>query len=186
MENKLQRENKGLSEVVSALILLVIAVLLAGVVTYYATNITLMRTNIEEARITKENIWVNATGAVAAFKLQNLGGRDILIAGIKVRGVEAQWSDIYYYRVPTGTTFTGKLNRTGYAHLTGPSVTIDELVFNQSTSDIPLISGGVILFYIKGPPNIQLADVGTTVNMLLYTNNAQYITEVNVESATSQ
>ena len=85
MENKLQRENKGLSEVVSALILLVIAVLLAAVVTYYATNITLTRTNIEEARITKESIWVNATGAVSAFKLQNLGGRDILIDGIKVR-----------------------------------------------------------------------------------------------------
>jgi flagellin-like protein len=186
LENKLQRENKGLSEVVSALILLVIAVLLAAVVTYYATNITLTRTNMEEARITKESIWVNVTGAVSAFKLQNLGGRDILINGIKVRGVEAQWSDIYYYRVSTGTTFTGELNRTSYAHLTGPSVTIDELVFNQSTSDIPLISSGVILFYIKGPSNIRLEDVGTTVNLLLYTNNAQYITEVNVESATSQ
>jgi len=175
-----------LSEVVSALILLVIAVLLAGVVTYYATNITLTRTNIEEARITKESIWVNATGAVAAFKLQNLGGRDILIAGIKGRGLEAQWSNVYYYRVLTGTTFTGELNRTSYAHLTGPSVTIDELLFNQSTSDIPLISSGVILFYIKGPSNIQLDDERATVNMLLYTNNAQYITEVNVKSATNQ
>jgi len=186
LENKLQRENKALSAVVSTLILLVIAVLLAGVVTYYATNITLTRTNMEEVRITKESIWVNATGAVAAFKLHNIGGRDILIDGIKIRGVEAQWSDVYYNRVPTGTTFTGELNRTSYAHLTGPSVTIDELVFNQSTTDIPLISSGVILFYIKGPANIQLDDVGTTVNMLLYTNNAQYITECNVESATSQ
>ena len=186
MENKLQRENRALSAVVSTLILLVIAVLLAGVVTYYATNITLTRTNMEEVRITKESIWVNATEAVAAFKLHNIGGRDILIDGIKIRGVEAQWSDVYYNRVPTGTTFTGELNRTSYAHLTGPSVTIDELVFNQSTTDIPLISSGVILFYIKGPANIQLDDVGTTVNMLLYTNNAQYITECNVESATSQ
>jgi hypothetical protein len=48
------------------------------------------------------------------------------------------------------------------------------------------MSGGVIIFYIKGPSVIQLIDVGTTVNLLLNTNNAQYITEVNVESATGQ
>ena len=186
MENKLRCERKGLSQVVSALILLVVAVLLAAVVTYYATNITLTRTSIEEARITKERIWVNTTGAVAAFKLQNLGGRDLLVDGIKVRGVESSWGDVYYYRVPTGTTFMGELNRTSYAHLTGSSVTIDGLVYNQSTSAIPLMSSGVIIFYVKGPSNIQLDDVGTTVNLLVYTNNAQYITECNVESATSQ
>jgi hypothetical protein len=186
LENKLPREKKGLSVVVSTLIILVVAILLAAVVTYYATNVTLTRTTVEEARFSKERIWVNITGPVVAFKFQNLGGRDILIDGIKVRGIEATWSDVYYYRVPTGTTFMGELNRTSYAHLTGSSVTIDDFVYNQSTSDVPLMSGGVILFYVKGPSNIQLEDVGTTVNLLVFTNNAQYITEVNIESATSQ
>jgi hypothetical protein len=40
--------------------------------------------------------------------------------------------------------------------------------------------------YIKDPDNIQLDDIGTTVSMSVYTNNAQYITEINVESATTQ
>jgi flagellin-like protein len=40
-------KKKGLSEVVSTLILLVVAVLLAGVVAYYATNITTTRTETE-------------------------------------------------------------------------------------------------------------------------------------------
>jgi hypothetical protein len=184
--NKLQQKKKGLSVVVSTLIILVVAILLAAVVTYYATNVTLTRTTVEEARFSKERIWVNSTGPVVAFKLQNLGGRDLLVDGIKVRGVESSWGDVYYYRVPTGTTFMGELNRTSYAHLTGSSVTIDGLVYNQSTSAIPLMSSGVIIFYVKGPSNIQLEDVGTTVNLLVYTNNAQYITECNVESATSQ
>ena len=184
--NKLQRKERGLSVVVSTLIILVVAILLAAVVTYYATNVTLTRTTVEEARFSKERIWVNSTGPVVAFKLQNLGGRDILIDGIKVRGVEATWSDVYYYRVPTGTTIMEELNRTSHDHLTGSSVLIDGRNYTQADSDVPLKSGGVIIFYIKGPSIIQLNDVGTTVNLLIYTNNAQYITEVNVESATDQ
>lgn len=186
MVNKLQRERKGLSVVVSTLIILVVAILLAAVVTYYATNVTLTRTTVEEARFSKERIWVNSTGPVVAFKLQNLGGRDILIAGIKVRGIEVIWSDVYYYRVPMGTTIMAELNRTSYDYLIGSNVLIDNRNYTQADSEIPLMSGGVILFYIKGPSVIQLIDVGATVNLLLYTNNAQYITEVNVESATSQ
>jgi len=52
--------------------------------------------------------------------------------------------------------------------------------------DIPLISSGVLLIYIKSPDNIQVDDIGTTVSINVFTNNAQYITETNVESATSQ
>ncbi|RJS88477.1 hypothetical protein CW700_07730, partial [Candidatus Bathyarchaeota archaeon] len=64
---------------VTTLIILVVSVLLAGVVTYYATNITMTRTEQEEVSLSKQHIWVNSTGAVAAFKLENLGGKDILI-----------------------------------------------------------------------------------------------------------
>ncbi len=41
------RKDKALSQVVSTLILLVVAVLLAAVATYYATNITMTRTENE-------------------------------------------------------------------------------------------------------------------------------------------
>ena len=70
---------RGLSEVVSTLILLVVAVLLSGVIAYYATNITTTRTATEEIQFANAHIWVNSTGGTAAFKLQNLGGRDILM-----------------------------------------------------------------------------------------------------------
>ena len=184
--NKLQRERKGLSVVVSTLIILVVAILLAAVVTYYATNVTRTRTTTEEARFSKERIWVNATGPVVAFKLQNVGGRDILVDGIMARGVEVSWSDVYYFRVPSGTTMMEDLNRTSYDHLTGSSVLIDGRNYTQADAEVPLMSGGVIIFYVKGPSVIQLTDVGATVNLIVYTNNAQYITEVSIESATDQ
>jgi flagellin-like protein len=177
---------RGLSEVVSTLILLVVAVLLAGVVAYYATNVTMTRTETEDIQFSKAHIWVNSTGAIAAFKLQNLGGKDILIDKFSVRGVTSPWTDIYVYRVPSGTAIDGDMNVTAYAGLTGSGVDIDGNTYNQSSADIPLISGGELLVYIVDPDNIQLDDIGSSVSMSVSTNNAQYITEVNVESATTQ
>ena len=179
------RKSRALSEVVTTLILLVVAVLLAAVVTYYATNITMTRTESEMIMFSKAHVWVNSTGAVGAFKIQNLGGRDILIDKISVRGVDEGWADLWYYRVPSGDAITGDINVTSYALLTGSPVISGE-TYTQANSDLPLSSGAEILIYVKGPDNVQLDDLGTSVSISLHTNNAQYITEVNVESATTQ
>ena len=186
MKNRNHRKVKGLSIVVTTLILLVVAILLTAVVSYYATNVTRTRTMIEDVRISKPRVWVNDTGAVAAFKVHNIGGKDILIDGILVRSIETEWNDVYYYRVPLGVAFNSELNRTSFQSLVGSSVTIDGLIFNQSTSKIPLISSGVILVYVKGPGNLSIEDVGTTVSVSVCSVNAQYINECNVKSGTSQ
>ena len=178
-------KRKGLSEVVSTLILLVVAVLLAGVVAYYATNVVMTRSETEDIQFTTAHVWVNDSGAIAAFKLQNLGGRDILIDKFTVRGVASDWADVFVYRVPSGTAINGDMNITAYSNLVDPA-TIDGLVYDAAASDVPLMSGGELLVYIKDPDNIQMDDIGTTVSMSVFTNNAQYITEENVESATTQ
>ena len=176
---------RGLSEVVSTLILLVVAVLLSGVIAYYATNITTTRTATEEIQFATAHVWVSSSGATAAFKLQNLGGRDILIDKFTVRGVSSAWTNVFIYRVPSGTSVTGDMNITSYTGLTN-GVTIDSKIYNVSSADIPLVSGGELMVYIKDPDNIQVNDIGTSMSMAVFTNNAQYITEVNVESATTQ
>jgi len=180
------RNKRALSEVVSTLILLVVTILLAGVVTYYATNVTTVRTETEEVRVSKAHIWVNSTGAVGAFKVQNLGGKDILFDKISIRGVEESWSDVYYFRVPSGDSIEADLNRTDYSNLSGTNCTIDGEIYNQSIADLPLISGGEIFVYVSGPDNVQMDDIGTTVSIAISTANAQYITECNVESGTDQ
>jgi hypothetical protein len=141
---------------------------------------------MEEVRFSKEHVWVNETGAVAGFKLQNLGGRDILMDKFSVRSVESHWSNIYIYRVPSGSEIFGDVNVTSYARLTGASVMIDGDNYTRAVSDVPLISGGEVIVYVKGPENISLDDLGTTVSISCTTNNAEYITECNVESATEQ
>ncbi len=103
---KLARNSKGLSQVITTLIILVVAVLLTGVVTYYATNVTMVRTTQEEVRVRKPHIWVEEGGnAYAAILIQNTGGRDILVDKLTIRGVEAPWGDatvvVQYYKVLT-------------------------------------------------------------------------------------
>ncbi len=83
---------KALSTVITNLIILVVAVLLAGVVTYYATNVVMTRTTQEEVRIRKPHVWVQeGDNAYAALMIQNIGGRDVLIDKVTIRGVEAPW-----------------------------------------------------------------------------------------------
>jgi len=174
----------GARAVVSTLILLVEAVLLAGSVTYFATNVVSTRSQVEDVQVSFEHVWVNSTGAVGAFKIKNLGGRDLLLNKIMVRGVESSWSDVYLYRVPSGTSVTSDLTVVSYASLTGATVEIGSYNYTQVSGDVPLPSGGALLVYIKDPDNVQVDDIGTAIEMAVQTSRAQYISVCNVESAT--
>jgi hypothetical protein len=165
---------------VTTLILLVVSVLLAGIVTYYATNITMTRTEQEDVDISKAHVWVNGSTQVCAFMVQNLGGRDVLIDKITVRGVESSWSDVWYARPSSAPT--GDLSVIAESKITG-TPTIGGESYAAATTDLPVASSGVALFYIKNPDNIDLDDIGTTVSITIFTVNGQYIEEVNVESA---
>ncbi|MDH5768952.1 MAG: hypothetical protein OEZ31_08355 [Nitrospirota bacterium] len=182
----MMRGKKGLSQVVTTMIVLVVAVLLAVVVTYYATNVTMVRTEREELHLGKAQVWVNSTDAVAAFKLQNIGSRDVLLDKLTVRNIEEGWGKVYYYRVPSGFSFIGDMNLTGYDSLTGNNVTIDGRTYVQSSDDLPLKSGAELLILIKGPDNIQIDDIGGIVNIIVFTENANYLTETRIKSATLQ
>jgi len=183
---RILKHKRGLSHVVTTLIILVVAVLLTSVVTYYATNMTMTRTRQEEVRITKQHIWVNSTGAVAGFKIHNMGGRDVLVEKIEVRGVEDSWSSVYYYRDPSGAELIGDMKITSPTKLSGTSVTLYGRTYNRSSRNIPLASGGVLFIYVKNPSNIDLTDLGTACSITVFTLNAQYIVETIVGSLTQQ
>jgi len=180
-------DEKALSTVVTTLIILVVSVLLAGVVTMYAVNITSTRTQQEELRITKQKVWVFSNGtAYAAFSIDNVGGRDVVIDKIQVRGVEASWSSVHYIR--RQTSFSASLNppnSTGthdwssFTYADGESAGS----FSTASSDLPLASGDTMVVYIKDPDSINLNDIGTTVGITVFTENAQYYVECNIETS---
>ncbi|MCJ7722141.1 type IV pilin, partial [Candidatus Bathyarchaeota archaeon] len=91
-----RRNRLALSTVVTTLIILVVSVLLAGVVSYFAINVTSTRVQEESVHITKQHIWSDGTSAQAAFLIVNTGGRDLVIDKISARGQESAWSEVFY------------------------------------------------------------------------------------------
>ncbi|MBA7670313.1 hypothetical protein ES703_78458 [subsurface metagenome] len=144
MKNITGSKRKGLSTVITTLIILVVAVLLAGVVTYYATNVVMTRTTQEEVRIRKPHIWVQeGDNAYAALMVQNLGGRDVLIDKLTIRGVDCPWGSV-------NVDITGEQIGIGDAGLT-PTV--------SDFSKLPIIPGSVTIKATVLSTLVEITDV---------------------------
>ena len=59
---KMLKNRLALSTVITTLIILVVSVLLAGVVTYFAINVVSTRVQQESLTISQTHIWVDAGG----------------------------------------------------------------------------------------------------------------------------
>jgi hypothetical protein len=190
-ENKMNllKNRKALSTVVTTLIILVVSVLLATVVTFYAINVTTTRVQEESLFLTKQHVWYNTTGAwaEAAIVIVNTGGKDVVLDKITVRGQDCAWENVYYWRTNT-VVISSDLNVTDI-ELTGTTFDMSTTftyttdAFNQTVDDLTLKSGYTMVVYIKSPDSIALNDVGTTVGITVFTANAQYYKEINVQAA---
>jgi len=184
---KLLKNKRALSTVVTTLIILVVSVLLATVVTFYAINVTTTRVQEESLFLTKQHVWYNTTGgwAQSAIVVVNTGGKDVVLDKVTVRGQECPWTNVYYWRT-NAETISNDLAVTPNA-LSGASFNItvqgQTRNFTQASDDLTLISGYTMVVYIHEPDSIALNDVGITVGITMFTSNAQYYKETNVEAA---
>jgi hypothetical protein len=109
----------------------------------------------------------------------------VVLDKVTVRGQEANWTNVYYWRTnsvtisddlavtplqPTGTTFDITVQ--------GTSET-----FDQASDDITLKSGYTMVIYMNNPGSIALNDVGIPVGITVFSANAQYYKECNVQAA---
>jgi hypothetical protein len=189
---RLLKSRKGLSVVVTTLIILVVSVLLATVVTFYAINVTTTRVQEESLHLTKQHVWYNTTGswAEAALVILNTGGRDVVLDKISVRGQECQWANVYYWRT-SSVTVSADLNVTRNQLSDMNSTDWNQVftylgageTFQQTATDLTLKSGWTIVVYIANPDSIALNDVGIPVGITVFTSNAQYYIETNVAAA---
>ena len=161
MKNRL-----ALSTVVTTLIILVVSVLLAGVVTYFAINVTSTRVQEEALTVSYQHVWVAADGtAQGAIMVTNTGGRDVVINKITVRGQEC-----------TNLTIN-----------TSPTVGTD-LAYNSSVAGgeqapIVLSAGNSVSIVASSPDSITINDIGLTVAFTVFTSQAMYYKETNVQAA---
>jgi hypothetical protein len=185
----LLKSKRGLSTVVTTLIILVVSVLLATVVTFYAINVTTTRVQEESIHLTKLHFWHNGTTfSECALLIINSGGRDFVLDKIAVRGQQSAWDTVYYNKTQTAIspdlTYVTP-NPTG--NLTGKSVTLGSTTYplSQGTAgnDMILKSGWSMICYITDPDSLGVNDIGVTLGITIFTANAQYYKEANVEAS---
>ncbi len=185
--HKLLRNRIALSTVVTTLIILVVSVLLATVVVYFATNVISTRVQEESLSLTKQHIWVEMNGtAVAAIMVTNTGGRDVVISKIAVRGQAINMpTQVWYVVADSGDDLTVDLNYTAGA-------TIDENALFGGLAGAPaqpdgnslvLPSGETIVIYVTSPGSIAVNDIGVTLAITVFTSQAMYYKETNVEAS---
>ena len=178
----------ALSTVVTTLIILVVSVLLAGVVTYFAINVTSTRVQEESLHLTKQHVWYaynSTTGAEeyvgqAAIMVINTGGRDVVIDKLTVRGQECAWANVYYN--VTSESISADLS---FQETLGGEMDIGgaKYTFVAASTDLTLESGKTLLIYIDQPDSVTVNDIGLTVAQTIFTSQAMYYKETNVESS---
>jgi Na+-transporting NADH:ubiquinone oxidoreductase subunit NqrB len=175
----------ALSTVVTTLIILVVSVLLAGVVTYFAINVTSTRVQEESLHLTKQHVWYAANGTdgyvgQAAIMIINTGGRDVVIDKLTVRGQECAWTSVYYNitsaSISDDLTFQKNLGGT-------MNIGTTPYEFVAASTDLTLESGKTMMIYINNPDSITVNDIGLTVAQTIFTSQAMYYKETNVESS---
>ncbi|MEM4142625.1 MAG: type IV pilin [Candidatus Bathyarchaeia archaeon] len=178
----------ALSTVVTTLIILVVSVLLAGVVTYFAINVTSTRVQEESLHLTKQHVWYDASSqsgkSQAAIMIINTGGRDVVIDKITVRGQECAWENVYYNitsdSISADLPFTSSLADDVEIEIGGDSG--KNYTFVQALNDLTLQSGKTMVIYIDTPDSITVNDIGLTVAITVFTSQAMYYKETNVQA----
>ncbi|MBX5321858.1 hypothetical protein HN007_07730 [Candidatus Bathyarchaeota archaeon A05DMB-3] len=181
---RLIKSKRGLSVVVTTLIILVVSVLLATVVTFHAINVVTTRVQDEYLQITELHVWCTSDGnASAAFIITNTGGRDVVVDKITVRGRKADSQKIFYWKLTSDDTLPNELEWVvgSEAYLEGNYSGSDFNVLGTNSLILP--SGARMVVYIFGLNHISTTDIGVTVSIIVFTANAQYHKEANIEAA---
>jgi hypothetical protein len=193
------KNRKALSTVVTTLIILVVSVLLAGVVTYFAINMVSTSVQQESLNLTYQHVWFSTTDnlAEAAIMITNTGGRDVVLQTVAVRGQTVPVADLFWFPVTTigDLKYVNQLTTDTPAGPISHTVLIptafqntgDNLTFTATTGPITLTSGSTMALYMTGsttfaPGSVTVNDVGLTIAISIFTAQATYIKETNVNA----
>jgi len=185
---RLIKNKYALSTVVTTLIILVISVLLASVVTYFAINVVSTRVQEESLALTKQHIWYHdssgeGSSTQAALMIINTGGRDVVIQKFSVRGQVVDWDNVYYGTtkdaVAADLTYQGAIDA---GELNIGTATLNMV---KASDSLTLQSGYSMVLFINKPDSITINDIGLTVSITLNTAQAMYYVESNVQTIAS-
>jgi hypothetical protein len=151
-------------------------------------NLTVTRVQEESLHLQYQHVWFSASDnlAEAAIMIINTGGTNVVLQNIAVRGQSVPIADMFYY-VPTLIADLSYVAQTG--NLTTPPTNTP--AFQTISSAIVLGSGKTVVIYIFSntasgstfaPGSVTVNDVGLTIAMSVFTAQATYYKETNVQA----
>jgi hypothetical protein len=183
----LLKNHQAISAVVATLIIMIITVLLATVVTYLAINVVNTRVEQEDLSITMQHIWYNSPAQTSevGFYVVNTGGKDIAIQKIEIRGQTVTWNQVFYVRGPfqdfTGLSYLSTVADSAPTDISDGQGGFKDLI--STTTALTLKSGDSMVVYVYNPSVIVVNDVGTTVSLNVFTSDACFYKEANVQGS---
>jgi hypothetical protein len=111
----------------------------------------------------------------------NTGGRDVVIDKLTVRGQETDWAKVFYdittNSIDADLTYVSSLSAASSVTLGSNTYDLD-----GTTTDLTLKAGETMIVYILNPDSISINDIGLTVAITVFTSQAIYYKETNVQA----
>ena len=192
---RLLRNRFALATVITTLIILVVSILLASVLTYFAINV--VSTRVQQESLSISDLTFGSTQQViaeGALMITNIGGRDVVINQIAVRGQPC--TQVYYLIATAGDEgLTADLQYIAPTEVAGPPVSfnLDGATVTGITGTLPaaavtgnlvLSSGSTMVVYVIQPDSVSINDIGLTVGFTVFTAQAMYYKEANIQAYT--
>ena len=185
--NRLLKNRRALSTVITTLIILVVSILLASVLVYFAVNVVSTRVQQESLAVSNVHIWVPADTVAnpveGALMITNTGGRDVVINQIQVLGQPCT-SVFMLYTVKADNLNQGLAYTIANAGPTLDTVHVGTFTNALATAPAELVlpSGSTMIVYVISPASVSQNDIGLTVGFTAFTAQAMYYHETNVQA----
>lgn len=177
-------KDKGLSTIITTLIIVTASVVLGSAVVLFASGIFQSSVEEEAISVSGAKLWgVNSTASQGAFIVKNVGGKELAIQEISVRGIESPYSKWYYFNTAgSNVTTQTTLNYDTNNNLAAITVNGASRTFTLATGPVSLKPGQVFVIYVSTPGSLDNTDPGSSATMSVSARQAIQVLRITVSS----
>ncbi|MGI0024228.1 MAG: hypothetical protein ACREA4_03660 [Nitrososphaera sp.] len=185
MEFKFQKR-RGLGTVIATLIILIASVILGAGVIFFGGSMFQTNTQQESVKVSNSHIWVATNDtSVAAFAVQNTGGKPVSLTSISIRGLSVPLSSVWFNTLDASanniqTEFTADYDPSDGVDV--DSTLAGQEAFTAATGPVSLDQGDAVIVYIEDPANIDAIDAGLSMTLNIQAGQANAVQSVSVVS----
>ena len=182
------QKRRGIGTVITTLIVLIASVVLGAGVIFFGGSLFQTNTQQESIKVTNSHVWVaNNDTSVAAFAVQNTGGKPVSLNAVSIRGLSVPTS-AWFYNTNAVDASAANIQREfvpDYSPNNGVNVNgvAGEEPFTQAAGPISLNQGEAKIIYLQNPANIKAIDAGNSMTVSIQAGQASAVQSVAVVTA---